>query len=152
MKFEEKLIQLRKARGLSQEALAEQLGVSRQAVSRWELGETTPDLANLKQLSELYGVSADYLIHDEYESDEDLPKVKEKSNMVYVQKVRILKYCGRMTVISAILTFVMLIIFSLTKMPVFLGIAAGQALFSVVFCILYYVARFNLANYIAEQQ
>jgi len=77
MTFEEKLIQLRKARGLSQEALAEQLGVSRQAVSRWELGETTPDLTNLKQLSTLYGVSADYLIHDEYESDNDLPKVKE---------------------------------------------------------------------------
>ncbi len=77
MKFEEKLIQLRKARGLSQEALAEQLGVSRQAISRWELGETTPDLTNLKQLSALYGVSADYLIHDEYASDEDLPKVKE---------------------------------------------------------------------------
>ena len=62
MKFEEKLIQLRKARGLSQEALAEQLGVSRQAISRWELGETTPDLAKLKQLSELYGVSTDYLL------------------------------------------------------------------------------------------
>ena len=77
MTFEEKLIQLRKARGLSQEALAEQLGVSRQAVSRWELGETTPDLTNLKQLSALYGVSADYLLHDEYASDEDLPKVKE---------------------------------------------------------------------------
>ena len=77
MKFEEKLIQLRKARGLSQEALAEQLGVSRQASSRWELGETTPDLAKLKQLSELYGVSTDYLLHDEYTSDEDLPKVKE---------------------------------------------------------------------------
>jgi len=77
MKFEEKLIQLRKARGLSQEALAEQLGVSRQAISRWELGETTPDLAKLKQLSELYGVSTDYLLHDEYTSDEDLPKVKE---------------------------------------------------------------------------
>ena len=77
MTFEEKLIQLRKARRLSQEALAEQLGVSRQAISRWELGETTPDLANLKQLSALYGVSADYLLHDEYASDEDLPKVKE---------------------------------------------------------------------------
>lgn len=77
MTFEEKLIQLRKARGLSQEALAEQLRVSRQAVSRWELGETTPDLTNLKQLSALYGVSADYLLHDEYASDEDLPKVKE---------------------------------------------------------------------------
>ena len=107
---------------------------------------------DLIKLCKFYGVSADYLIHDEYESDEDLPKVKEKSNLVYMQKVHMLKYYGRMTVISAILTLAMLIIYFPTKMPVFLGIAAGQALFSVVFCILYYVARFNLANYVAEQQ
>lgn len=95
MKFEEKLIQLRKARGLSQEALAEQLGVSRQAVSRWELGETTPDLANLKQLSELYGVSADYLIHDEYESDSDIPKAKEYNIALKLYRTRQL-HCYRM--------------------------------------------------------
>lgn len=82
MKFEEKIVKLRKSKGLSQEELAEKLGVSRQAVSRWELGSTTPDLTNLKQLSEVFGVSADYLIHDDYESDEDIPKVKETSKII----------------------------------------------------------------------
>lgn len=65
MRFEEKIVELRKAKGLSQEELAEQLGVSRQAVSRWELGQTLPDITNLVQLCELFGVSADYLVRDE---------------------------------------------------------------------------------------
>lgn len=65
MRFEEKIVELRKHKGLSQEELAEQLGVSRQAVSRWELGQTLPDIPNLLQLCELFGVSADYLVKDE---------------------------------------------------------------------------------------
>ena len=65
MRFEEKIVELRKAKGLSQEELAEQLGVSRQAVSRWELGQTIPDIPNLLQLCELFGVSADYLVREE---------------------------------------------------------------------------------------
>ena len=65
MRFEEKIVELRKQKGLSQEELAEQLGVSRQAVSRWELGQTLPDVPNLLQLCELFGVSADYLVRDE---------------------------------------------------------------------------------------
>jgi len=65
MRFEEKIVELRKQKGLSQEELAEQLGVSRQAVSRWELGQTLPDIPNLLQLCELFGVSVDYLVRDE---------------------------------------------------------------------------------------
>ena len=65
MRFEEKIVELRKQKGLSQEELAEQLGVSRQAVSRWELGQTLPDIPNLLQLCELFGVSSDYLVKDE---------------------------------------------------------------------------------------
>ena len=65
MRFEEKIVELRKQKGLSQEELAEQLGVSRQAVSRWELGQTLPYIPNLLQLCELFGVSADYLVKDE---------------------------------------------------------------------------------------
>ncbi len=65
MRFEEKIVDLRKQKGLSQEELAEQLGVSRQAVSRWELGQTLPDIPNLLQLCELFEVSADYLVKDE---------------------------------------------------------------------------------------
>ena len=64
MKLPEKLAALRKGRGLSQEALAEQLGVSRQAVSRWEQGSAQPDAGNLFQLSRLFQVSADYLLDD----------------------------------------------------------------------------------------
>ena len=68
MRFEEKIVELRKAKGLSQEELAEQLGVSRQAVSRWELGNTLPDIPNLVQLCGLFEVSADYLVRDEWKS------------------------------------------------------------------------------------
>ncbi len=69
MKFHDKLIKLRKSKGISQEELAEMLDVSRQAISRWELGSTLPDVPNLLRISELFDVSADYLIRDDYEAD-----------------------------------------------------------------------------------
>lgn len=65
MHLSEKILLLRKQQGLSQEALAEQLGVSRQAVSRWETGSALPDAGNLLQLSRLFGVTADSLLCDE---------------------------------------------------------------------------------------
>lgn len=82
MKFEEKLVKLRKSNGLSQEQLAEKLGVSRQAISRWESGDSTPDMINLLGLCECFKVSADYLIHADYESDEDMPIIKEKNEEI----------------------------------------------------------------------
>lgn len=57
-----RLIQMRKARGLSQESLAEAIGVSRQAVSKWERAEASPDTDNLIMLARLYGVSIDELL------------------------------------------------------------------------------------------
>jgi len=63
--FCEKLVQLRRAKGLSQEALAEELHVSRQAISKWENGTTLPDTQKVIQLSRLFGVSIDYLLLDE---------------------------------------------------------------------------------------
>ena len=77
MKLSDKIIQLRKSNGWSQEDLAEKLNVSRQAISRWEGAAAQPDAANILQLSRLFGVTTDYLLNDEYESDNDLPKVKE---------------------------------------------------------------------------
>lgn len=64
MKMEEKLALLRRERGLSQLDLAERMDVSRQAVSRWETGAGVPSVENLKGLSDLYGVSLDYLVRD----------------------------------------------------------------------------------------
>ena len=77
MKFADKILNLRKSRGMSQEELAEQLNVSRQAISRWEMGTAQPDVQNVLQISKLFGVTTDYLLHDDYESDQELPCVKE---------------------------------------------------------------------------
>lgn len=62
MKFSEKLMELRRSRGWSQEQLGEQLGVTRQTVSKWELGETTPEMEKIAAISDLFGVSTDELI------------------------------------------------------------------------------------------
>lgn len=77
MRLSDKIVKLRKTNGLSQEELAEKLNVSRQAISRWEGATAQPDATNILQLSKLFGVTTDYLLNDEYESDNDLPKVKE---------------------------------------------------------------------------
>ena len=57
-----KLLQYRKASGLSQEELAEKIGVSRQAVSKWERAEASPDTDNLILLAKIYGVTLDELL------------------------------------------------------------------------------------------
>ncbi|MDO4356988.1 MAG: helix-turn-helix transcriptional regulator [Clostridia bacterium] len=62
-----KISQCRRAAGISQEKLAEQLGISRQAVSRWETGEAVPDVEKVILLSRIFGVSTDYLLLDELE-------------------------------------------------------------------------------------
>lgn len=80
MRFSDKVIELRKSRGMSQEDLAEKLNVSRQAVSRWESGTAMPDANNILQLSKLFGVTTDYLLNDDYRTDNDLPKVKAVRN------------------------------------------------------------------------
>lgn len=63
----DKIIQLRKKNGWSQEELAEQMGVSRQAVCKWEGAQSIPDINKLIQLSQLFGVTTDYLLKDEIE-------------------------------------------------------------------------------------
>jgi len=65
MTFAQKLVALRKQAGLSQEQLAEKLSVSRQAVSKWETGDTLPDTAKVIQLSRLFDVTIDYLLKEE---------------------------------------------------------------------------------------
>lgn len=67
MIFADKLIQLRKKAGWSQEELAEQMNVTRQSVSKWEGAQSVPDLGKIIRLSELFGVSTDYLLKDEIE-------------------------------------------------------------------------------------
>ena len=65
MSFAEKMIELRKQQNLSQQDLADQLGVSRQAISRWETGAVQPLADSVKSLAQVFQVSTDYLLSDD---------------------------------------------------------------------------------------
>jgi len=66
----EKVQALRKQRNISQEQLAESMNITRQAVSKWELGESTPDVENIIRLSQVLGVSTDYLLVDSIQASQ----------------------------------------------------------------------------------
>lgn len=70
MIFADKLIELRKKNGWSQEELAEKLNVTRQSVSKWEGAQSIPELSKILQMSQLFGVTTDYLLRDEIEAVE----------------------------------------------------------------------------------
>ncbi|WP_458407618.1 helix-turn-helix domain-containing protein [Anaerotignum sp.] len=74
MNFNEKLIELRKSKGLSQEELGQEIGVSRQTISKWELAQSYPDFQRLVLLSDYFGLSLDALV-----KDIDLQDVREKT-------------------------------------------------------------------------
>ena len=65
MVLAEKIVFLRKRKGWSQEELADKLDISRQSVSKWELGASIPDLDKIIRLSELFDVTTDYLLKDD---------------------------------------------------------------------------------------
>ena len=72
VKIAQRLAELRRARGYSQESLARELGLSRQAVSKWERAESSPDTENLIALARLYGVSLDELLRVDEEIEDDV--------------------------------------------------------------------------------
>lgn len=85
--FKDNLVQMRKLLQLTQEDLAEKLGVTRQSVAKWEAGESIPDLDKCKQLADIFGVSLDDLAN--YEPEDNLglglpPKGKHLFGLVTV--------------------------------------------------------------------
>lgn len=79
MKLSDKLIELRKAKGWSQEDFAEKLEVSRQAISRWENGTALPDAQNVLRISKLFNVTTDYLLNDDHEGEIHIPEAEAAS-------------------------------------------------------------------------
>ena len=88
MKFAEKLVRLRKEKGISQEELANMLDVSRQAISRWEMGSTLPDINNIIKISDIFHASIDSLVRDEKDLENKklnlLDKVKYKGDIAFI--------------------------------------------------------------------
>ena len=77
----EKIAQLRRKNGWSQEELADKMGVSRQAVSKWESGQTMPDLERILRLSSLFGVTIDYLLKDGAEPEIPQSEAEEDTHI-----------------------------------------------------------------------
>lgn len=107
MNLAEKLIRLRKMKGLTQLKLAEMMNVSRQAISRWEVGDAIPSTENLKYLSSLYGVSLEYLLNDEIQEPERNAEASLEENSGTSKP----KICSRksMIIVAAVVLSVILI-------------------------------------------
>ena len=110
-----RLVQLRKENGLSQEALAAKLGISRQAISKWERAEASPDTDNLMALAELYGMSLDALLNtanDQYvldggetETAEAEKKVKKEKTELQKKAIKMFKFPFPLIVVLIFLAF-----------------------------------------------
>lgn len=116
MSLGEKLLQLRKQKGLSQEQLGEQIEVTRQTISNWELGETSPNLEQLKRLSRLFQVSIDELLGNEM--GEILIKKISNTEKLAGMTIKSLKIIGRIVLIYLVFLTIMmiaLIVYASTK-------------------------------------
>ena len=109
MKIGKKIMDLRKKNGLSQEELAEKVGVARQTISKWELGETSPDLKQAKELSKIFNVSLDEL------ADNDIKDIliEKTSNTEKLAGIilTLIKVMVVFVVVAPILLFILRIIF-----------------------------------------
>lgn len=110
MNLPEKLTYLRKGKGLTQASLAETLNVSRQAISRWEVGTAVPSTDNLKVLSNLYGVPVDYLLNDNADDSSKSTEHPEQEPFKQHKEVRSKKYKYILVCVVALIMAILIII------------------------------------------
>ena len=104
----DKIISLRKKAGWSQEELAEQLGVTRQSVSKWEGAQSVPDMDKVVQMSRLFGVTTDYLLKDELEEQAAVP-AEEESPLRRVTMAQAADYLARRKAAAPRIAFAVLL-------------------------------------------
>lgn len=115
MNLSKKVFELRKAQGLSQEQLAEKLGVSRQSVSKWESGDSVPELERIVEMGKVFNVTTDYLLK-ESEVDELTIRTEmlEQQQQALLSKARtaeIRRYRILSCTVIYLITFAMFLIF-----------------------------------------
>ena len=136
MQFQDKLFSLRKRQGMTQAELSEAINVSRQAISKWEMGTAVPDVSNMLALSRVFHVSVDYLVNDEMENESDAPVVRAtaavfKINYQYIL-LRVIAAIG----IAAVVAIVGIISHSFASMIICLLIIGFIFLLHSVFRLL----------------
>ena len=108
-----KIFELRKAKGLSQEQLGEKINVTRQTISNWELGETSPNPEQLKLISKVLNISIDQLLENDIQSIlvEKVSNTEKLSGLV----LKFIRYLGIFFVIIIIIDIISLILFAFVK-------------------------------------
>ena len=114
MNLGKKIAELRKKNNLSQEELAEKVGVARQTISKWEIGDTTPDINQVKIISKIFNISIDELIDNDINSV-IVEKVSNTEKLAGIT-IKILKVFGIMLIVFITLIFLFVIIF-MVDMP-----------------------------------
>lgn len=110
MSLAEKLVTLRKQKGMTQMDLAELLNVSRQAISRWEVGAAVPSTDNLRFLGDLYGVQIDHLLNDDAEYDCNAPEITDTEQDAQNDARKRNRYKGLIIWILIIVGFVAVVV------------------------------------------
>lgn len=163
MILSEKITELRKKAGLSQEEFGAEIGVSRQAVSKWEMSQTTPDLNKIMKMSKFFGVPIDFLLKDEYDlrflenhnmEYKDIEKGSSETKMIELPEIlsylEIKKKSARNYVISIFLFFISpfagIIISTFNEPYAMLGVII-QLLILVVMAIIIVIALYELSKY-----
>lgn len=113
MTLGENILRLRKALKLSQEQLAEKVGVTRQTISNWELNETSPNPKQLKLLSKIFNISIDELLENDIKNElaEKMSNTEKLAGMM----IRLLKGIGIILVILLVANIIISILFGITK-------------------------------------
>ena len=114
MNLGKKLAELRKKNNLSQEELADKVGVARQTISKWEIGDTTPDINQVKIISKIFNISIDELVDNDI-NNVIVEKVSNTEKLAGIT-IKILKVFGIMLIVFITLIFLFVIIF-MVDMP-----------------------------------
>ena len=114
MNLGKKIAELRKKNNLSQEELADKVGVARQTISKWEIGDTTPDINQVKIISKIFNISIDELVDNDI-NNVIVEKVSNTEKLAGIT-IKILKVFGIMLIVFITLIFLFVIIF-MVDMP-----------------------------------
>lgn len=101
MEFSNRLYELRKQKGLSQEELANKLNVTRQTISKWEVGDSTPDMEKLVAISDLFGISLDELVIGKEASKTEIENTKKPSKICTTETKKVVEKALKMIGIFA---------------------------------------------------
>ena len=128
MQFHDKIFQLRKNFNMTQSEMAEVLNVSRQAISKWEMGTVIPDVSNMLAISKFFNVSIDYFVNDDFIIDDSqntkpTPAIAKTQHHYNIKKILIIFCLATIIFIIGILTY------SLASVIIFFMIVGFSLLF-----------------------